>query len=68
LHKTGFSKRIEKIRPVFTTEAEIEKILGKAVDRYSFIGEYETKDGRFTVYYSEGKCLPIRLMKYNIGK
>jgi hypothetical protein len=63
-----WQKRIEQIKPLFTTEAEVEKIIGKAIDRYSHIGEYETKDGKFDVFYSEGKCLPILMMKYNVEK
>ena len=63
-----WQKQIEKIRPLITTEAEVEKILGKATERFSNIGEYNTKDGRFDVWYSEGKCLPVFNGKYNVEK
>jgi hypothetical protein len=66
--KRLWQKQLEEIRLLASTEAEVEKILGKAIERYAEIGKYETKDGRFTFYYSEGKCLPIMLKKYNVEK
>lgn len=68
LGQNDLLKKIENIRPLFTTEKEVEKIFGKAVERYSFIGKYETKEGIFTVYYSEGKCSPSWTPKYNVEK
>jgi hypothetical protein len=63
-----WQKHIEKMRPLVTTESEVETILGKPIERFTGIGEYETNEGVFTVTYSLGKCKSIRTPKYNVGE
>jgi hypothetical protein len=55
--KNNWRKQIEKIKPLTTSENEVEKILGKAVERYADVAEYETKEGLFSVTYSQGLIL-----------
>jgi hypothetical protein len=55
--KNNWRKQIEKIKSLTTSENEVEKILGKAVERYADVAEYETKEGLFSVTYSQGLIL-----------
>jgi len=64
----NWQKQIEKIKPLVTTEAEIEKILGKPVERTDYLGRYETKDGRYRLIYSQGRCMSALMPKYNVEK
>ena len=63
-----WQKQIEKIRPLKTTEAEVEKILGKPEERYGDWRDYKTNGGIITVVYSEGRCKSQRTPKYNIDE
>jgi len=61
-------KKLRRIKPLQTTEAEVENILGKATKRYSNLGEYEAGDGEFSIYYSEGECMPVMMTSYKVRK
>lgn len=60
--------KLEKIKPLQSTEKDVESILGKSIDRYVDVGEYETKDGLFTVTYSQGRCKSTITPKYNVNE
>jgi hypothetical protein len=66
LGQNEWSKKIEKIKPLKSSEQDVEKILGKPTKRYVDVGEYETKDGFFTVTYSQGRCKSTITPKYDI--
>ncbi len=53
--------------PLQSTEADVERLFGKATRRYANIGKYETKDGILTIEYSIGEC-GSRLANYSIPK
>jgi hypothetical protein len=61
-----WQKQMKKIKPLITTEAEVETILGKPIVRFKGIGEYETKEGVFSITYSLGRCKSIRTETYNV--
>lgn len=59
-------KQMEKIKPLKSTEQDVEKIIGKPTKRYADVGEYETKNGLFTVTYSQGRCKSSITPKYDV--
>jgi hypothetical protein len=61
-------KQIAEIKPMVTTENEIEKMFGKPVERHSEGGEYKTKYGYFYVVYSRGICIETSVMRYKVEK
>lgn len=66
--KNDWQKQIEKIKPLVSTEAEIEKILGKPIERWGQFGKYKTKYGQYDLIYSQGRCVSVRSGKYNVEK
>ena len=56
-----------KFVPLKTQRAEIEKLLGPPDKYFATYGTYDTKEGSFSVWYSDGKCLSNRAgLQYNI--
>jgi hypothetical protein len=59
--------QVKQIRPLVSTEKEVERVLGIPSTRYSDYAEYETKDGVFTVMYSHGICDQVTTPHYRVG-
>jgi hypothetical protein len=59
-------EQVKKIRPLVSTEKEIQGILGAPSSMYSDYAEYTTKDGVFTVLYSHGTCDQLRTPYYKV--
>lgn len=52
-----------------STRRDVESVLGKPAKYFETYGLYDTEIGRFSVWYSDGKCLPKRVGKqYAISK
>jgi len=49
-------ERLERIKPFYTDQSQVESILGKPKNHYSNVAEFETKDGTVSVFYSKGTC------------
>ena len=45
-----------KLIALKSTRGEVEKILGKPKKYFDTYGSYETKEGKFSVWYSTGEC------------
>jgi hypothetical protein len=59
----------EKWMPLETTRGEIEAVLGKPHTRFDTFGSYDTQIGRFSVWYSDGRCLKDREgLQYRVQK
>jgi hypothetical protein len=61
-------KTLTKIKPLESTEKDVEEILGRPKDRYSNIGEYKIEDGEVSVIYSEGKCKSNSASEFDVEK
>lgn len=61
-------KKLEKIKPLESTEKDVENILGKPKDRYENIGEYLIKEGEVSVIYSEGRCIRNSASEFDVEK
>lgn len=48
--------KFKEIKPLTTTEKEVESIYGKPVQSFSNIRKYKAKEGVIQVNYSTGKC------------
>lgn len=53
-------KNWNTLLPLKSTRSEVEAILGKPQKHFDTYGLYDTEIGRFSVWFSDGKCLKNR--------
>lgn len=68
LAKNVWLTQIAQIKPLVSTEQDVERILGKPAESYADMAEFETNEGVFTVTYSRGRCDQARMVPYNVDK
>jgi hypothetical protein len=66
-------ENLKRIQPLVSTQKDFEKIVGKKENKsvlndWMYMVSYETKDGRWFVDYSNGKCSENKREGYDVDK
>jgi hypothetical protein len=66
-------ENLKRIQPLVSTQKDFEKIIGKTENKSVLNGwmysvSYETKDGRWFVHYSSGKCSESKREGFDVDK
>ena len=61
-------EKLKKIKPLESTEKDVEEFLGKPQKRYADIGEYEIEEGIISINYSEGRCTSASASEFDLDK